>query len=55
MADNIDALRVKREDLRDNSDITRLSGIEEKDFARMKKYHKAFIRVEQLIEAMYAF
>lgn len=55
MADNIDALRVKREDLRDNSDITRLSGITEKDFNRMKKYHKAFIRVEQLIQALYGY
>ena len=55
MADNIDALRVKREDLRDNSDITRLSGITEKDFNRMKKYHKAFVRVEQLIQALYGY
>ena len=49
MADNLDALLVKREDLRDNSDITRLKGVSEKDIVRMAKYHKAFIRVEELI------
>lgn len=51
MADNLDALLVKREDLRDNSDITRLKGVSEKDITRMAKYHKAFLRVEELIKA----
>ena len=40
---NYDAIRVKRKDLEHNSDITRLKGITSKDFARMEKYHKAFV------------
>lgn len=47
---SVDALRIKREDLRDNSDITRLKGITEKDFERMKKYQRAFVKVEQYLE-----
>jgi len=46
---NIDALKIKREDLRDNSDITRLKGVTEKDIARMVKYQKAFLQVESYI------
>lgn len=42
-AQNEDARRVKLEDLRDNSDITRLKGISEKDIERAKKYHEAFM------------
>ena len=42
-AQNPDAKRVKREDLRDNSDITRLKGLRQKDFDRLEKYSKAFI------------
>jgi len=48
---NIDALLVKREDLRDNSDITRLKGVTEKDFLRMQKYHKSFVKVQEYITA----
>ena len=40
---NYDAIRVKRKDLEHNSDITRLKGIRDKDFERMKKYHRAFL------------
>lgn len=40
---NPDAKRVKREDLRDNSDITRLKGLRQKDFERLEKYSKAFM------------
>jgi hypothetical protein len=36
------ARRVKLADLEDNSDIRRLSGIEEKDLARLRKYHRAW-------------
>lgn len=36
------ATKVKLEDLKDNSDITRLKGVTEKDFKRMEKYHKAY-------------
>ena len=49
LAGNKDALRVKREDLRDNSDITRMRGIGEKDIARLQKYMRAFVRVEELL------
>ena len=37
------ATKVKLEDLRDNSDITRLKGVSPKDIARVEKYHKAYI------------
>lgn len=50
MAHNLDALLVKREDLRDNSDITRLKGLRQKDFDRMAKYIKAFALVNTLIQ-----
>lgn len=49
---NIDALKVKREDLRDNSDITRLKGVTEKDIARMVKYQHAFVKVESYIKEL---
>lgn len=42
-AQNRDAKLVKREDLRDNSDITRLKGLRQKDFERLEKYSRAFI------------
>lgn len=50
LRNNIDGLKVKREDLRDNSDITRLKGVTEKDIARMVKYQQAFLKVEQYIK-----
>lgn len=52
MRGNKDALRVKREDLRDNSDITRLKGIREKDFRRMEKYIRAFSKVELYLKEL---
>jgi (p)ppGpp synthase/HD superfamily hydrolase len=48
-AGNRDALLVKREDLRDNSDLTRLKGVTEKDVSRMQRYMKAFKRIEELL------
>ena len=48
----IDALKIKREDLRDNSDITRLKGVTEKDIRRMEKYQRSFMRVEQFIKEL---
>lgn len=47
---NLDALLVKREDLRDNTDITRLKGVSDKDFERMKKYQRSFVKVETYIK-----
>lgn len=52
MRGNRDALRVKREDLRDNSDITRLKGVTEKDLKRMEKYQRSFIKVEQYLKEL---
>ena len=45
---NEDARRVKLEDLRDNSDITRLKGLTKKDFARVEKYQKAFVYLSKV-------
>jgi (p)ppGpp synthase/HD superfamily hydrolase len=39
---NKDARMIKIADLEDNSDITRLKGLRDKDFDRMKKYHKHY-------------
>jgi (p)ppGpp synthase/HD superfamily hydrolase len=36
------ARRIKLADLEDNSDIRRLSGIEERDLERLRKYHRAW-------------
>jgi (p)ppGpp synthase/HD superfamily hydrolase len=36
------ARRIKLADLEDNSNIHRLSGIEEKDLERLRKYHRAW-------------
>lgn len=47
---NKDAMLVKLEDLRDNSDLTRLKGLRSKDFERMKKYQKAFAFIKKEIE-----
>lgn len=35
-------IKVKLEDLRDNMDVSRLKNLNEKDFERLKKYHKAY-------------
>lgn len=42
MAHNSDCVKVKKADLKDNSDITRLKGITKKDIDRMAKYHRAW-------------
>lgn len=39
---NYDTIRVKKADLKDNSDVTRLKGVREKDLQRICKYAKAF-------------
>lgn len=41
-----DAIRVKMEDLRHNSDIRRLKGVTEKDIARMVRYHEFYLELE---------
>jgi (p)ppGpp synthase/HD superfamily hydrolase len=40
---NEDARKVKLSDLKDNSDITRLKGLRQKDLERIEKYHRSFI------------
>lgn len=51
---NLDAARVKLEDIRDNSDVTRLKGLREKDFKRMEKYHRAYLFLKNALENMKA-
>lgn len=48
---NRDATIVKLEDLKDNSDITRLKGISEKDLQRTQRYHKAFMYLTNLLNS----
>lgn len=45
---NPDAVRVKIEDLRHNSDIRRLKGVTEKDVARMVRYHEFYLELRAL-------
>lgn len=45
---NPDAVRVKIEDLRHNSDIRRLKGVTEKDIARMVRYHEFYLELKAL-------
>jgi (p)ppGpp synthase/HD superfamily hydrolase len=51
IASNFDAVLCKLEDLRDNSDITRLKGIAKKDIERMEKYNKAFLYLSKVKQA----
>lgn len=51
VASNRDATRIKLEDLRDNSDITRLKGVRTKDIERIEKYHKAYILLSKVMQA----
>jgi GTP diphosphokinase / guanosine-3',5'-bis(diphosphate) 3'-diphosphatase len=39
---NYDSIRVKMADIRDNTDVTRLKGVTEKDLARMARYHQFY-------------
>lgn len=43
IAFNEDAKAVKKADLEHNSNITRLKGVRQKDFARMQKYNTAYV------------
>ena len=47
IAANRDATLVKLQDLRDNSDVTRLKGLREKDFKRLAKYATAYNHLQQ--------
>lgn len=50
-ATNLDATIVKLEDLRDNSDITRLKGLSDKDTARLAKYNRAYTFLTGVLES----
>ena len=52
IASNRDAILVKLADLRDNSDITRLKGLRDKDFARLQKYHRSWLYLKSVLETM---
>jgi (p)ppGpp synthase/HD superfamily hydrolase len=45
---NEDARAVKLADLEDNSQITRLKGLTKADFARLEKYHKAYVYLSKV-------
>lgn len=47
---NHDATLVKLEDLRDNSDITRLKGIRQKDLERIEKYHRSYLYLKEILK-----
>lgn len=55
---NVDTMRVKKCDLRHNSDIRRLKGVTDKDIARVTKYMKLHARIDaklaELAAANYA-
>lgn len=43
---NRDAMLVKKEDLRHNTDIRRLKGVSDRDIARTVKYHTFYVEIE---------
>lgn len=45
-----DATLVKIEDLRDNSDITRLKGLSEKDHQRLMKYNRSYVYLTGILD-----
>lgn len=45
---NDDARAIKMADLEDNSLITRLKGLTKADFARIEKYHKAYVYLSKV-------
>lgn len=47
---NKDAMLVKMCDLRHNSDIRRLKGVTDKDIARMEKYNRFYLEIQQNLE-----
>jgi len=46
---NVDAIRVKIEDLRHNSDIRRLKGVTSKDIVRMIRYHEFYLELQEAL------
>ena len=46
---NRDAVKVKKADLRHNSDIRRLKGVTEKDIQRTVRYHEFYMELEEIV------
>ena len=46
---NADAVRIKIQDLRDNTNIMRLLDIEDRDIRRLKMYHKTHMELKELV------
>lgn len=51
---NKDAMLVKIEDLRHNSDITRLKGTRQKDLDRLAKYQRAYLKIKAKLKELEA-
>ena len=49
---SVDAMKVKKADLTDNSDIRRLKGITEKDIERTVKYQKFYMEIVSKLTSM---
>ncbi len=49
-SNNVSAMMVKRSDLEDNMDISRISNPTEKDYQRLEKYKKAYKRLNEALE-----
>lgn len=45
--DNRDAMMVKLQDLRHNTDIRRLKGVTAKDLERVAKYHQFYLEIQE--------
>ena len=45
---NKDATEIKKEDLKDNSNITRLKSLTKKDLDRTEKYHRAYVYLSKI-------
>lgn len=52
LSSNRDAILVKLADLKDNSDISRMKGLREKDFERIIKYNKAYAYLTDKLKEM---
>ena len=52
---SVDGMRVKRADLKHNSDITRLKGVTEKDIRRMARYNNFYLEIEVRLQDHYRF
>lgn len=47
ICENYEAVLAKIEDVDDNTRVTRLKGLRDKDFGRMQKYHKLWVQLQK--------